>query len=166
MAVLPVLVFPDERLKQLAQPVERFDSALLDFINDLEQTLRAGPGGVGIAAPQVGCLQRIVIIDVSSKPKITHHGRLILVNPEITHRDGNVTGREGCMSVPDFTGNVMRAQNIKLRALDANGAMLELECAGYEARAIQHELDHLDGLLFLDRLVSRRTDLFPRKKYL
>ena len=165
MAVLPVLVFPDERLKQSAQPVEHFDKVLRDFINDLEQTMRAGPGGVGIAAPQVGNLQRIVVVDVSSKPKIAHHGRLILINPEITHCDGNVTGREGCMSVPDFTGNVMRAQNIKLRAYDAWGASLNLECDGYEARAIQHELDHLDGLLFLDRLVSRRTDLFPRKKY-
>jgi peptide deformylase len=165
MAVLPVLVFPDERLKQQAQPVQRFDTALRDFINDLEQTMRAGPGGVGIAAPQVGCLQRIAIVDVSSKPKIAHHGCLILVNPEIIHSDGSVTGREGCMSVPDFTGNVLRAQNIKLRAYDTQGALLELECEGYEARAIQHELDHLDGLLFLDRLVSRRTDLFPRKKY-
>ena len=165
MAVLPVLVFPDERLKQRAHPVEHFDTALRDFIHDLEQTMRAGPGGVGIAAPQVGCLQRIVVVDVSGKPKIAHHGRLILINPEITQRDGSVTGREGCMSVPDFTGNVLRAQNIKLRAFDAQGAPLNLECAGYEARAVQHELDHLDGLLFLDRLVSRRTDLFPRKKY-
>ena len=165
MAVLPVLVFPDERLKQRAHPVEHFDNALRDFIHDLEQTMRAGPGGVGIAAPQVSCLQRIVVVDVSSKPKIAHHGRLILINPEIIHCDGRVTGREGCMSVPDFTGNVMRAQNITLRAYDEQGALLNLECTGYEARAIQHELDHLDGLLFLDRLVSRRTDLFPRKKY-
>ena len=165
MAVLPVLVFPDERLKQLALPVECFDAALRDFINDLEQTMRAGPGGVGIAAPQVGCLQRIVVVDVSSKPKIAHHGRLILINPEIIQRDGSVTGREGCMSVPDFTGNVLRAHHVKLRAYDEHGAAMELECEGYEARAIQHELDHLDGVLFLDRLVSRRTDLFPRKKY-
>lgn len=165
MAVLPVLIFPDERLQQIAQPVEHFDTALRDFIHDLEQTMRAGPGGVGIAAPQVGCLQRIVVVDVSSKPKIAHHGRLILINPEIVHSDGSVTGREGCMSVPDFTGNVLRAQNIKLRSHDEHGAALELECSGYEARAILHEMDHLDGLLFLDRLVSRRTDLFPRKKY-
>ena len=165
MAVLPVLIFPDERLKQQAQPVEHFDSALRDFINDLGQTMRAGPGSVGIAAPQVGCLQRIVIVDVSGKPKIAHHGSLILINPEISRHDGSVTGREGCMSVPDFTGNVLRALNITLRAFDEHGVALELECAGYEARAIQHELDHLDGLLFLDRLVSRRTDLFPRKKY-
>ena len=166
MAVLPVLIFPDERLKQIAQPVERFDTALSDFIHDLEQTMRVGPGGVGIAGPQVGCLQRIVIVDVSSRPKIAHHGRLILINPEIVHSDGSVTGREGCMSVPDFTGNVQRAQNIKLRSRDEHGAALELECSGYEARAILHEMDHLDGLLFLDRLVGRRSDLFPRKKYL
>lgn len=165
MAVLAVLVFPDERLKQCAHPVEHFDNTLREFIHDLECTLRAGPGGVGIAATQVGCLQRIIVVDVSSKPKINHHGRLILINPEITYCDGRVNGREGCLSVPDYTGNVVRAQNIKLHAYDPWGTALELACEGYEARAVQHELDHLEGILFLDRLVSRRHDLFPRKKH-
>lgn len=165
MAVLPLLTFPDERLKQSAVEVERFDQALYEFIRDLEETMRAGPAGVGIAAPQVGCLQRIVIVDVSAKPKLKHHGRLILVNPQITQRDGRVMGREGCLSVPDYTGNVIRAQQIHLKAYNERGTLLELECEDFEARAIQHEIDHLDGLLFLDRLVSRRTDLFPRKKF-
>lgn len=165
MAVLEILTYPDERLERIAQPVERFDDALRAFIADLEETMRAGPGGVGIAAPQAGRAERIVIVDVSSKPKIKHHGRLVLVNPEITHWEGFVVGREGCMSVPDYTGNVIRAERITLEAFDEFGTPLHYEFEGYEARAVQHEIDHLDGLLFLDRLVSRRNDLFRRKVY-
>jgi peptide deformylase len=121
---------------------------------------------VGIAAPQVGRLQRIVVLDCSAtrKPQ-PNHGRLMLVNPEITDWDGFELGREGCLSVPDYTGNVIRAERIKLKAQDPYGKSLEFEMEGYEARALQHEVDHLDGILFIDRLVSRRTDLFQRKVY-
>ena len=90
---------------------------------------------------------------------------MILINPEITQWEGMKKGREGCMSVPDFTGNVIRAKTIKLTAFDQHGKQQQFECEGYEARAVQHEVDHLDGILFLDRLVSRRTDLFRRKVY-
>ncbi len=163
--LLQILTYPDERLERISQPVEHFDDELRNFIVDLEATMRAGPGGVGIAAPQTGRLQRIVIVDVSSKPKIKHHGRLVLINPEIITWEGHVLGREGCMSVPDYTGNVVRAERIMLEARDELGALLQYELEGYEARAVQHEIDHLDGLLFLDRLVSRRNDLFRRKNY-
>lgn len=165
MAILPILTYPDERLERISRPVEHFDDDLHNFIVDLEETMRAGPGGVGIAAPQVGRIQRIVLVDVSSKPRIKHHGRLVLVNPEIIRWEGHVLGREGCMSVPDYTGNVVRAERITLEACNEYGAMLHYELEGYEARAVQHEIDHLDGLLFLDRLVSRRNDLFRRKVY-
>lgn len=165
MAILEILKYPDPRLKQESRPVEHFDDALRAFIRDLEETMRASPGGVGIAAPQVGRFERIVIVDVSSKPKIKHHGRMVLINPEITAWDGFAVGREGCMSVPDYTGNVIRAERIRLEALDEFGNAVSFDCEGYEARAVQHEIDHLDGLLFLDRLVSRRNDLFRRKVY-
>jgi len=165
MAVLDILKYPDETLKQISQPVELFDDILQGFLADLEETMRAGPGGVGIAAPQVGCFQRIAIVDVSAKPKIKHNGCMILINPEIKTWEGMKVGREGCMSVPDYTGNVIRAEKITLQAADLQGDLIDYECVGYEARAVQHELDHLDGLLFLDRLVSRRTDLFTRKVY-
>jgi len=89
----------------------------------------------------------------------------VLINPEITEWEGMAVGREGCMSVPDFTGNVIRAERIALTALNEQGEAFEVRTEGYEARAIQHEIDHLDGLLFLDRLVSRRNDLFKRKVY-
>jgi len=165
MAVLDILTYPDPRLKQVSEPVTDFDAALRYFIADLEETMRAGPGGVGIAAPQVGEFRRIVIVDVSARPKIPNHGRRVLVNPEILEWDGMAKGREGCLSVPDFTGNVIRAERIRLQAQDEHGEAHEYEMQGFEARAVQHEIDHLDGLLFLDRLVSKRHDLFRRKVY-
>ncbi len=166
MAVLDILTYPDPRLKQVSEPVERFDDELRAFIEDLEETRQAGPGAVGIAAPQVGRFQRIVIVDVSNmKRPVPNHGYLVLVNPEITAWEGYAVGREGCLSVPDYTGNVIRAERIHLEAFDPQGEKLEFDMEGFEARAVQHEIDHLDGLLFLDRLVSRRNDLFRRKVY-
>ena len=145
--------------------MENIDDELSKFVFDLEETMRAGPPSVGIAAPQVGRFERIVIIDVSSKPEIPNHGKLILINPKIILKQGSVVGREGCLSVPDYTGNVMRAEVVTLQALNLVGKTLDYEMEGFEARAIQHEIDHLDGLLFLDRLVSRRSSLFRRKVY-
>jgi len=166
---LSIIRYPDERLKQVAQPVTVFDHVLREFVAELENTMRAGPGGVGIAAPQVGRFERIVIVDVSGMRKLpagsSCGGRMLLINPEITEWNGMVMGREGCMSVPDYTGNVIRAEKISFSAFDEYGEQHDYCCAGYEARAVQHEVDHLDGLLFLDRLVSRRTDLFQRKVY-
>lgn len=166
MAVLPILTAPDPRLKEVAEPVTAFDAELHAFLADLEETRLAGPAAVGIAAPQVGRPQRIAILDCSGRPKVRSHGHLVLINPEIVHWEGYEVGREGCLSVPDYTGNVIRATHIRLKAQDPDGAPLEFEMEGFEARAAQHELDHLDGLLFVDRVVSRRTDLYRRKVYL
>jgi len=165
MTVLNILKVPDQCLRRVTQPVEVFDNELQGFIDDLEETRRAGPAAVGIAAPQVGCCRRIVILDVSGKKPPPNHGHLCLINPEITHWDGFEIGREGCLSVPDYTGNVIRATRLRLVAQDRAGAALEFEMEGFEARVAQHELDHLEGTLFVDRLVSRRTDLFRRKVY-
>jgi len=165
MAKKNILLYPDIRLKEISTNVEHFDDDLRSFIQDLEDTMGEGPGAVGIAAPQIGKTIRVIIVDVSSRKKIKHHGHLVLVNPEITEWEGLKVGREGCLSVPDFTGNVVRAEYIALSAFDQHGEKLSFEMDGYEARAVQHELDHLDGLLFLDRLVSRRNDLFTRKNY-
>lgn len=163
---MDILTYPDERLKQLSETVDAIDRELLDFIHELEQTRLAGPGAVGIAAPQVNVFRRVVIVDVSNMKKpVDNHGHMIMINPEITEWEGMAMGREGCLSVPDFTGNVIRAERIQLNYLDVDGQSREIETSGFEARAIQHEMDHLDGLLFLDRLVSRRSDLFKRKNY-
>ena len=166
MAILEILTLPDDRLKQVSEPVAEFDDELRSFIDDLEETRLNGPAAVGIAAPQVGYFRRVVILDCSGARKpVSNHGRLVLVNPEITHWEGYEMGREGCLSVPDYTGNVIRATRIHLTATDPDGAPLEFDMEGYEARAAQHEIDHLDGMLFVDRVVSRRTDLFKRKVY-
>ncbi|MBK1717729.1 peptide deformylase [Thiocystis violacea] len=165
MAILDILRLPDPRLKQVSEPVTLFDQELRDFVADLEETRLAGPAAVGIAAPQVGRFQRLVILDLSGRPKTPNHGHLVLVNPEIVHWEGYAMGREGCLSVPDYTGNVIRATQIRLKTQDPEGVEREYEMEGFEARAVQHELDHLDGLLFVDRVVSRRTDLYRRKVY-
>jgi peptide deformylase len=160
-----ILTYPDERLKQASKLVEVFDLALVEWVQAFEAFMRSQPGGVGIAAPQVGRFERILIVDVSGRKKTQSNGRMVLINLEILEWDGFALGREGCMSVPDYTGNVVRAEQIRYRAQDEFGAWKEYESVGFEARAVQHEADHLDGLLFLDRLVSRKTDLFPRKNY-
>jgi len=166
VAILEILTLPDAALKQVSQPVTAYDDELRAFIDDLEETRLNGPGAVGIAAPQVGRFKRVVILDCSTTRKpVPNHGRLVLINPEITHWEGYEMGREGCLSVPDYTGNVIRATRIQLVARDPNGEPLEFAMEGYEARAAQHEIDHLDGMLFVDRVVSRRTDLFKRKVY-
>jgi len=166
MTVLDIIHYPDERLKQESETIQSFDQSLKGFVDDLEETRLAGPGAVGIAAPQVGHAKRIAIVDVSGlKKPVDNHGYLLMINPEITKWEGMEKGREGCLSVPDFTGNVIRAEKIKIRFQGLDGEWTEFETHGYEARAIQHEIDHLDGMLFLDRLVSRRTDLFQRKNY-
>jgi peptide deformylase len=164
MAVLEVLHYPDERLKQVSQSVTAFDAELARFIGDLDHTMRAFPGCVGLAAAQVNHFQRIAIVDVSSKPKIVHNGRLILINPTVVLAHGSAVGREGCLSVPDYTGNVERAQRIEIETHDVEGNRRRYMCEGYEARAVLHEIDHLDGLLFLDRVVGARN-LFRRKVY-
>ena len=165
MAVFDILIYPDSRLKKVSRQISVVDESVKKFIFDLEKTMRAGPPSVGIAAPQVGRFERIVIVDVSEKPDTLNHGKLILINPQIKMMQGEVTGREGCLSVPDYTGNVARAETITLQALDLTGESRTYEMEEFEARAVQHEIDHLDGLLFLDRLVSRRNNLFKRKVY-
>lgn len=163
MASLEILTYPDERLKTGCEPVETFNSELQSFIDHLIETCSGGPGAVGIAAPQVGVLQRICIVDATrARRPVDNHGHLVLINPEITAWDGFAVGREGCLSVPDYTGKVIRAEKIELKAQDRNGKPCSFTMSGFEARIAQHEVDHLDGILFLDRLVSRHADLKRR----
>ncbi len=167
MAVQKILLYPHPLLKKLCHPVIRFDEEISGLVQDLLDTMHAGPGSVGVAAPQIGALLRLCVIDVS-KSKLgrdNHHGLLIMANPEIISRDGATIMREGCMSVPDYTGDVERATTITVRYSDASGTVQEVTATGFEAVAIQHELDHLDGLLFLDRIMSVKTGLFRRKSF-
>ena len=168
MAILPILQFPDSRLKEKSAPVTGVTAEVSAFIDDLLETMRTSPGCVGIAAPQVGMASRIIVVDVSTHRRggqEENHGLLVLVNPEILAMGGKQLVREGCMSVPDYTANVQRAQWVLVDALDREGKQTILEAIGFEAVVIQHEADHLDGYLFLDRVSSIKTDLFRRKRY-
>ena len=150
-----ILTHPDERLRQLSVNVTQFDAPLADTFARLDAIMRAGPGGVGIAAPQVGLLQRMIVVDCrESQRPCKNHGLLYMTNPVIKASDGEALGREGCLSVPDWVGTVPRAKNIRVSFDDVEGQSRSLECSGFEARVIQHEVDHLDGVLFIDRVVS------------
>ena len=134
------------------------------IIQDLLDTLASSPG-VALAAPQIGEPYRIIVCDVSRKTKEKNNGRVILINPTIQRREGNKILREGCLSVPDYTGNVTRAEKVWVEGLDPRGLPVNLISEGFEALAFQHEIDHLDGILFLDRITSLSTDLFRRKTF-
>jgi peptide deformylase len=167
MPVRTVLHYPHPILKQVCATVAAIDDEIASLIRDLIDTMHAGPGSVGVAAPQIGVSLKACVVDVSANRhgRDNNHGLLVMVNPEITRREGTSVMREGCMSVPDYTGDVERAMEITVRFLDENGMVRKVEASGFEAVAIQHEMDHLDGLLFLDRITSLKTGLFRRKKY-
>lgn len=163
---LKVIRQPDDRLRQKSAPVEQFDSTTRQLLQELEQAMLAGPGGVGIAAPQVAVLKRIVVVDCRQAQRpCKNHGLLCMANPEIIERsEKEDLGREGCLSVPEWVGVVPRARRITVRYQDASGTWQEISAKGFEARVIQHELDHLDGILFIDRVVSTR-DLVRRASH-
>jgi peptide deformylase len=166
MPVLDILTYPDSRLKQVSQAVTEIDETIRRLIADLSETLEHYPGCVGVAAPQSGQLHRIIVIDASRNRKpLENHGRQVLINPVIEWQEGEEVGREGCLSLPDFTANVKRARSIRCRALNPTGSETVIETSGFEARLILHEVDHLDGILFLDRVSSLKTDVFRRKRY-
>jgi len=157
--VRDVLRYPHPMLKQVCRPADRDEAVRV--AEDLLDTMRSFPGCVGIAAPQIGEPVRIAVVDVREHPRAeTSNGLLVLVNPHIEHAEGAEVAREGCLSIPDLTANVRRATTIRIRAGDVRA-----ECEGFEARCVQHELDHLDGVLFLDRVDSLAHDVFLRKVY-
>ena len=166
MAILPIRTFPDPCLKVPARPIEYFTPHLRRRIQDLIETMRYHPRCVGLAAPQVGWNARVAVVDTTGHPKAAQtHGLLVLVNPELVAQEGSLIQREGCLSVPDLTGNVQRAQRLQVKALDITGTPWTRWLEGFEAVVIQHEFDHLEGKLFLDRVANLKTDVFRRKQY-
>jgi len=162
--VRPVLEYPDPRLKQRCAPLHDLDRAA-QVAADLVETMRSHPRCVGLAAPQIGELVRVVAIDVTGHPKAAScAGLAVLVNPVVVSSEGDELGREGCLSIPELTGNVRRAAAVTVAAVTPEGQPLTIAADAFEARVIQHELDHLDGVLFLDRVASRR-DVFRRRSY-
>ena len=164
MAVRAVNRLPDHVLKTPADPVGPDGEE--ELVADLLDTMRASPACVGLAAPQIGVSRRVITVDVTNHPKATKcHGLVVMIDPVIVESSGREVGREGCMSVPDLTANVARATEVVVKGRDPEGNDLVIATEGFEARAFQHEIDHLDGLLILDRVDSLTTDVFRRRVY-
>ncbi len=165
MAVREVVTYPARVLKGLAGPVGEIGPRERALADDLVATMYDSPGCVGLAAPQLGVPSRAFSLDVSvmKKPPDGNHGLVVLFDPELVLGTGSELAREGCMSVPDYTCDVRRATDVVVRGTTPAGETRVIEATGFEARAFQHELDHLDGLLVLDR-VAARSDVFPRKR--
>lgn len=161
MALLEILHYPNPVLKEKSVPVEMFDEELRALAADMAETMYDAPG-VGLAAPQVGVLKRLVVIDCSGQEEPAD--LIVAVNPEIVGREGACTEEEGCLSVPGYFARVDRSASVTLRYQDLAGEVREREADGLLAVAIQHEIDHLDGVLFVDRLSSLKRSMF-RKKY-
>ncbi len=159
--VYKIVKYPDPVLEQKCEPVTNFGSSeLAGFVEDLFETMYASRG-VGLAAPQVGVSQRVTVIDTTGgegEPE-----RIVLINPEIIHREGKQTGEEGCLSIPGFRYDVTRAQRAVVRARDVQGNPVEVSGEDLLARAIQHEIDHLNGILFLSHISPLKRDLVRRR---
>lgn len=160
MPARPIVLYPDPILKKLCRPADPASPETRAAVQDLIDTLAEVPG-VGVAAPQIGVDLRIFAMDVT--PRHPGHGRLVLLNPMVTATEGRTEGREGCLSIPDYTANVRRHARCQVQALNSDGESVQLELEGFEAICFQHELDHLDGMLFLDRVSCLKTDVFRRK---
>ena len=160
MAILEIRKYPDDVLKKKALPVEKVDKTLQRLIDNMIETMYAAPG-IGLAAPQVGVSKRLLVIDISSKEEKIP--LVVLINPEITEADGLVDSEEGCLSLPDYTTVVKRADRLIVKGLDREGNPVEMECTELLARAIQHEIDHLDGVLLIDRISAIKREFFKKR---
>lgn len=165
MAVQAVLLLPDPCLTTVASPVGVVDETARSLARDLVDTMRSRQACVGLAAPQIGVSRRAFVIDVTGHRRVQRcHGEVVLFDPEIIDSGAPAPAREGCLSVPDFTGDVARPTALTVRGLDIHGELRVLETDAFEARAVLHEIDHLDGLLFLDRVPSPQA-VFRRRVY-
>ena len=164
MPVRKVARLPERVLKLAAESVGA--EVDVQLANDLKDTMAESPACVGLAAPQIGVSKRAFALDVSAHPKTTVcHGLVVMFDPVILEATGRKVAREGCMSVPDLTANVARATHIVVQGRTSEGEMRVIATEGFEARAFQHEIDHLDGWLILDRVASIENDVFQRKVY-
>jgi peptide deformylase len=166
MPLRPVLQFPDPLLKRKSAPITRVTDEIRALAADMLETMYDEPG-IGLAAPQVGELVRLIVVDTTWTEEGSERSPLVLVNPEIVAREGTVLWTEGCLSVPDYQAEVERAARVRLRARDLDGKTVEIDAEELEAVCFQHEIDHLDGILFIDRLPPhQREALKPRLRQL
>ena len=161
MAILEILKYPDPRLSRIARPVDNINGEIVQLVDDMLETMYAAPG-VGLAANQVGALHRVIVLDVDHENPQKNVYKLI--NPTIVQSEGEVVWEEGCLSVVDFTAEVHRAAQVEVLALDENAKEIKIEAEGLLAVALQHEIDHLDGKLFIDRISRLKRDLYTRRR--
>jgi len=165
MPLRPVLQFPDKRLRRVSRPIEAITDALRQLAHDMCDVMYDEPG-IGLAAPQVGEDVRLIAVDTEWRAEDAEKNPLILVNPELSEHDGKIVWTEGCLSVPDFEAEVERAERVLLRARDLDGNELAIRAEGLQAVCFQHEVDHLDGVLFIDHIsrLKRSRYVLKRKK--
>ena len=161
MAILEIFKFPAPVLSKAAAPVKNINGKTVQLVNDLLDTMYAAPGVV-LAAPQVGAAERVIVLDVDHENP--HKLVYKLINPVITHAEGEVIWEEGCLSVVDFTAEVKRAAQVQVTAFDENEKEITIDAEGLLAVALQHEIDHLDGKLFIDRISRLKRDLYARRR--
>ena len=163
MALREIRKFPDPVLRQKTDRVTNINGTIERLIDDMVETMHAAPG-VGLAANQVGVSLQVAVIDLSTREeKEKRHPLLVIINPEILSLQGSVVEEEGCLSIPEYAEKVKRAARVKVRAQDRTGKIFELEAEGLLAKALQHEIDHLNGLLFIDRLSPLKKSIFKRR---
>ncbi|MGV8074941.1 MAG: peptide deformylase [Syntrophobacteraceae bacterium] len=160
MSVLEIRTYPDPVLRRKAEPIEKVDSEIRKLIDDMAETMYKAPG-VGLAANQVGMPIRVVVVDLQKSDN--REGLLVLINPKIVSSQGSITFEEGCLSIPEFFSNVKRCEEVTVEALDRDEKPLEIAASGLLAVVLQHEIDHLEGKLFIDRLGPITRDIFKRK---
>ena len=161
MALLPILVAPDRRLKEKALPVDTVDRTVRRLMDDMLDTMYAAPG-IGLAAPQVGVSKQVIVIDIGRQEN-EPPAPLFLANPTIIHSEGNQPWKEGCLSVPDHIAEVNRAAYVKIQALDRNNQKIYIEATELLAVCLQHEIDHLQGILFIDHISRLKRSMILQK---
>ena len=163
MALREVLKFPDKRLREISTPIEKITDEIRALATDMLDVMYDEPG-IGLAAPQVGELIRLIVVDTEWTSDDAERSPLVLVNPEILERSGKIVWTEGCLSVPDFEAEVERAQSVRLQAQDLDGVDLEIDAFDLQAVCVQHEIDHLDGILFIDHISRLKRGLYVNKR--
>ena len=160
MAILHICTYPEEILRQRAEPITEIDEEVVKLVDHMVETMYSAPG-IGLAATQVGVAKQVLVADIA--PRRPESELIVLINPEIVAAEGEVIFEEGCLSVPDYQAEVKRHEKVTVRGLNLKGVEVEIEAEGLLAVVLQHEIDHLNGMLFIDRLSKLKRDLYKRK---
>jgi len=160
MSLKDILIYPEKKLRKKSQPIEKIDKKIQKLLDDLAETMYHAPG-VGLAAPQIGENLRALVVDISTKDE--ENNLMELINPEIKYSSGTQSSEEGCLSIPGYYSNITRKKTITVEALDRNGDKIEIQAEDLLSRVLQHEIDHLDGTLFFDKMPKLKKELFIKK---